>query len=70
MSQTVVHGDTIYLAGQVGESADVTAQTKHMLSEVDRLLASAGSDKSQILSATIWKANMVDVGQMNAVWDA
>ncbi|MEP1991984.1 MAG: RidA family protein, partial [Ascidiaceihabitans sp.] len=37
MSQSVVHGDTIYLAGQVGSGADVTAQTKDMLSEVDRL---------------------------------
>lgn len=69
MSQTVVHGDTIYLAGQVGEGADVSAQTKHMLSEVDRLLASVGSDKSHILSATIWMADMADVADMNEVWD-
>jgi enamine deaminase RidA (YjgF/YER057c/UK114 family) len=70
MSQTVVHGDTIYLAGQVGDGPDVTAQTKHMLSEVDRLLASVGSDKSHILSATIWMADMGHVADMNAIWDA
>lgn len=70
MSQTVIHGDTIYLAGQVGTGADVTAQTKDMLSRVDRLLASVGSDKSHILSATIWMADMACVADMNAVWDA
>ncbi|MEM5502658.1 RidA family protein [Ahrensia kielensis] len=70
MSQTVTHGDTIYLAGQVGEGADITAQTKDMLANVDRLLESVGSSKSHILSATIWMANMGDVAGMNAVWDA
>ncbi|MBT8155719.1 RidA family protein [Epibacterium ulvae] len=70
MSQTVVHGDTIYLAGQVGSGADVTAQTKDMLSEVDRLLADAGSNKSQILTATVWLADIANIADMNAVWDA
>lgn len=70
MSQSVVHGDTIYLAGQVGSGADVTAQTKDMLSEVDRLLADAGSNKSQILSATVWLADIANIADMNAVWDA
>ncbi|MEP1586321.1 RidA family protein [Sulfitobacter sp.] len=70
MSQSVVHGDTIYLAGQVGSGADVTAQTKDMLSEVDRLLADAGSNKSQILTATVWLADIANFADMNAVWDA
>ncbi len=69
MSQAVVHGDTIYLAGQVGTGADVTVQTIDMLSEVDRLLASVGSSKSHILSATIWIADLAHVSDMNAVWD-
>jgi enamine deaminase RidA (YjgF/YER057c/UK114 family) len=69
MSQTVVHGDTIYLAGQIGEGTGVTAQTQDMLSEVDRLLASVGSSKSHILSATIWMADMQMVDEMNVVWD-
>ncbi len=70
MSQTVVHGDTIYLAGQVGNGADVATQTKDMLAEVDRLLAATNSSKSHILSATIWMADIEQVGDMNAVWDA
>lgn len=69
MSQAVVHGDTVYLAGQVGEGEDVAAQTRHALSEVDRLLAAAGSNKSRILSTTIWLADMADFAAMNSVWD-
>ncbi|ALN73822.1 MULTISPECIES: RidA family protein [unclassified Aureimonas] len=71
MSGAVVHGNTVYLAGQVGNPGeDVTAQTKTVLSEIDRLLAEAGTDKSKLLQATIWLADMKDFGAMNAVWDA
>jgi enamine deaminase RidA (YjgF/YER057c/UK114 family) len=70
MSQAVVHGDTIYLAGQVGEGPDVTAQTKEALAEVDRLLALAGGARSSILQVTVWLADMTDFAAMNAVYDA
>lgn len=70
MSAAVVHGDTVYLAGQVGKvGEDVTQQTRTSLAEVDRLLAEAGTDKSKILSATIWLADIADFDVMNAVWD-
>lgn len=71
MSQAVVHGDTIYLAGQVGEPGhDVAEQTRTALAEVDALLAQAGSDKSRLLMVTIWLADIADFAAMNAVWDA
>ena len=71
MSQAVVHGDTIYLAGQVGAPGEsVTAQTKAVLANIDDLLARAGSDRRHLLSATIWLADMADFAEMNAVWDA
>jgi len=70
MSGAIIHGDTIYLAGQVGQGADVTAQSLSALAEVERLLALAGSDKSRILACTIWLADMADFKAMNAVWDA
>lgn len=70
MSQAVVHGDTIYLAGQVGEGPDVTAQAKSALGEVERLLALAGGSKASILSMTVWLADMKDFATMNAVYDA
>jgi len=71
MSQAVVHGDTIYLAGQVGAPGEsVTAQTKAVLAEIEALLARVGSDKHHLLHATIWLADMADFAEMNAVWDA
>ena len=71
MSEAVIHGNTVYLAGQVGEPGDdVTAQTKTALAEIDALLAQAGTDKSKILMATIWLADIADFQAMNAVWDA
>ncbi|MBB3934714.1 RidA family protein [Aureimonas phyllosphaerae] len=71
MSAAVVHGNTVYLAGQVGNPGeDVSKQTETVLAEIDRLLAEAGSDKSKILQATIWLADMKDFAAMNAVWDA
>ena len=73
MSQIVIHGDTVYLAGQVALGAPggtVTEQTKAILDQIDSLLAEAGTDKSKALSATIWLCSMDDFAEMNAVWDA
>ena len=71
MSEAVIHGNTVYLAGQVGEPGDdVTAQTKTTLAEIDALLAQAGTDKSKILMAQIWLADIADFEAMNSVWDA
>jgi enamine deaminase RidA (YjgF/YER057c/UK114 family) len=71
MSQAVVHGNTIYLAGQVADdpSQDVAGQTRQILAAIDRLLAEAGSNKTQILSATIYLADIGTFSQMNSVWD-
>lgn len=71
MTQAVVHGGTVYLAGQIASpGADVATQTRDILANVDRLLAEAGSSKSRILQAVIWLASMDDFAEMNAVWDA
>jgi enamine deaminase RidA (YjgF/YER057c/UK114 family) len=73
MSQAVIHGSTVYLAGQVADHAkgkSVADQTKEILAAIDRLLAEAGSDKTKILSATIYLAHIATFAEMNAVWDA
>lgn len=71
MSQIVIHGSTVYLAGQVGtEGASVTQQTSDILGKIDGLLAEAGSSKENILQAIIWLKSMDDFAEMNAVWDA
>ena len=50
--------------------AGVTAQTQEILGEIDRLLAAAGTDKSRILTATIYLADIATFAEMNAAWDA
>ena len=71
MSQVVIHGDTIYLAGQVGRpEKDVATQTRDCLNSIDLLLAEVGSDKSNILQAVVWLSDMADFDVMNTVWDA
>lgn len=72
MSHAVIHGDTVYLAGQVASDPvpSVGEQTKQILATIDRLLAEAGTDKSRLLSANIWLTDMARFSEMNAVWDA
>ena len=71
MSDAVIHGNTIYLAGQVGTpDTPVIQQTKEVLAAIDALLARCGSSKSKILSATIWLADIADFAAMNSVWDS
>jgi enamine deaminase RidA (YjgF/YER057c/UK114 family) len=71
MSQSVSYGGMVWLAGQVGTpGASVTDQTKDILAKIDKLLAASGSDKSRLLQAVIWLADMKDFAEMNAVWDA
>ncbi|WP_171123367.1 MULTISPECIES: RidA family protein [unclassified Ruegeria] len=70
MSKIVKHNGVAYLCGQVGSGDNVTEQTQDCLSRVDALLAEAGSDREQILQATVWLRDMADFAEMNAVWDA
>ncbi len=71
LSEMVVHNGTVYLAGQVAADAkqDMTSQVKQVLSQIDSLLAEAGSDKSKILSANIYLPSIADFPALNAVWE-
>ncbi len=73
MSAAVIHGDTIYVAGQVADKAagaSVAEQTREILSIIDGILAQAGSDKTHLLSATIYLPDISTFAEMNSVWDA
>jgi len=72
MSQAVVRGDTVYLAGQVAAKPvpSVGKQTRQILSQIDKLLKAAGTDKSKLLSANIWLADIRGFAEMNEAWDA
>lgn len=72
MSEATIHRGVVYLAGQVAEdpSLDAGAQTQQVLEAIDRLLAEAGSDKTRILQAQVFLADISDFATMNAAWDA
>jgi len=71
MSEAVIHGDTVYLAGQIGNPGDsVTDQTRTALAEIEALLKQSGSSKDHLLSANIWLADIADFEEMNGAWDA
>jgi enamine deaminase RidA (YjgF/YER057c/UK114 family) len=73
MSEAVIHGDKIYMSGVVADAAmgkSVTEQTQDILQQIDSLLKTAGSDKTRILKANIWLADMATFAQMNKAWDA
>ena len=70
MSKIAIHNNTIYLSGQVGNAEDdIKAQTLTCLEKIESLLQEVGSDKSKLLSATVWVKSMSDFAAMNEVWD-
>lgn len=71
MSEAVVCNGMAFLAGQVAEDAsqDITGQTRQVLAQIDELLKEAGTDKSRLISASIYLADIKDFAAMNAVWD-
>src|SRR4030088_1984309 len=72
MSQVVIHNTTVYVAGRGASGApgkSVTEKTKDILSTIDGLLADAKTDKSKLLSATIWLTDMSTFAEMNGVGD-
>jgi len=72
MSQVVIANNVVYLAGQVPDTASVsvTQQTTEILTRIDKLLASAGVDKTRLLTANIWLSDAKHFAEFNAVWDA
>ena len=71
MSQIVKHNNLIYLSGQVGniDTKDLKKQTSEVLEKIENLLKDAESDKSKILSATIYLTDINFFEDMNEVWD-
>ena len=72
LSAAVVHNGIAYISGQVPDTlnADVATQTREILAKIDRLLDEAGSDKSRLLTATIWLADIGTFAAMNGPWEA
>ena len=71
-SEIVIHNGTVHLAGQLADDydGDIREQTRQTLANIDRYLAEAGSDKTRILSVTIYLKDMADYAGLNEVYDA
>jgi enamine deaminase RidA (YjgF/YER057c/UK114 family) len=72
-SDLVIHGETAYFSGYVPETSldgPVSEQARDVLDQIEQSLREIGSDKSQLLHATIWLADMGSYDEVNAVWDA
>lgn len=75
LSRVLVHGGIVYLCGQVAEGysdmpEDISAQTQAVLRRIDAHLAEAGTDKSRILTATVYLRDIKQAGEANKVWNA
>ncbi|WP_199252657.1 RidA family protein [Chachezhania sediminis] len=71
MSQAVVHNGVAHLAGQVAmdnQSGDFATQTKEVFARIDKILADLRSDRTQMLSATIYLTDLADFPEMNKLW--
>jgi enamine deaminase RidA (YjgF/YER057c/UK114 family) len=72
LSKVTVHNDVLYMTGQIAEDhagENLTLQTQEVLQRIDTLLAEAGSNKTRILKAYLYVADMNNFGEINAVWD-
>ncbi|MGH7824851.1 MAG: RidA family protein [Candidatus Binatia bacterium] len=69
-SRAVAHGNMVFLSGIVADdkSLSMKGQTEQVLAKIDALLSTAGTDKSRILSATVYLADIDRKDEMNEAW--
>ena len=73
MSRVVKAAGLVFVGGQTSNdrTLDVKGQTRQVLAKIDGYLAQAGIDKTRLLSAQVWLADIGrDFAGMNEVWDA
>jgi len=72
ISGMVVRDETVYLCGITADDpeCDITAQTQQVLARIDAALQKAGTDKTKLLTAQVWLADMELFAAHNAVWNA
>jgi enamine deaminase RidA (YjgF/YER057c/UK114 family) len=70
MSQAVAAAGLLFTAGQVAEGPTIEAQTQAILDQIDALLSKAGIDRTSLVSASVWLADLSDFAAFNTIWDA
>jgi enamine deaminase RidA (YjgF/YER057c/UK114 family) len=70
LSSCTEGGGMVFTAGVVAEdtSKDIKGQTQDILSQIDKLLAAAGTDKSKVLYTQIWITDIRNRDAMNEIW--
>lgn len=70
-SDVVIHNNTVYLV-EVPSNLDgnISQQTENLLAAIEARLAEFGSSKGNILMATIYLADINQIGAFNEIWDA
>lgn len=71
LSKDAVFRDAAYFSGIVADDADadITAHTRNVRAQIDKLLREVGSDETKILQYQIFLASLKSFDAMNAVWD-
>ncbi len=69
LSHAAIHRDVVHLSGVVSPGDSVQEQTQNVLSGLDELLRRAGSDKSRLLSATVWLTDLRDLDEVSRIWE-
>lgn len=72
LSSAVEYNGVVYLCGMVSDdlSLDMKGQTEDCLRQIDETLALAGTDKSKLLTATIYITDIAQKPKMNEAWTA
>jgi enamine deaminase RidA (YjgF/YER057c/UK114 family) len=69
LSHAAIHRDVVHLSGVVSPGCSVREQTQNVLTGIDELLRRAGTDKSRLLSATLWLTDIRDLDEVNRIWE-
>jgi enamine deaminase RidA (YjgF/YER057c/UK114 family) len=70
ISTTVTHGDTVWISGVIADpGGDIRSQTAQVLQRIDDPLRAAGTDKSRLLTAQVWLADMATFAEHNEAWN-
>jgi enamine deaminase RidA (YjgF/YER057c/UK114 family) len=70
-NRAVAHNGFVWTVATAADaSQDVAGQTRQTLASLEKSLEEAGTDKTRIVSATIYLADMATKPQMDAVWNA
>jgi enamine deaminase RidA (YjgF/YER057c/UK114 family) len=72
LSRVVIHEKVAYFSGLTADdrSQDTVGQTEQILAKADAFLETIGSNRSLLLSATIWLRDIEDFDAMNTAWSA